>query len=105
VSTSVDHLHPSVRDTLKLPSDFVVYGLRHTKLTRLGEAGVDAFTIMKIAGHSSITVGQKYIHPSPEAFERLEKIDAKADEKTELATFLDTVPVLSESVDTANPLN
>ena len=39
-------------------------------LTRLGESNVDAFTIMKIAGHSSITVSQRYVHPSPEAVER-----------------------------------
>jgi hypothetical protein len=32
--------------------------------SRLGEAGVDAFSIMKIAGHSSVTVSQKYLHPS-----------------------------------------
>jgi len=31
---------------------------------------VDAFTIMRIAGHSSITVSQRYVHPSPEAVER-----------------------------------
>ena len=39
-------------------------------LTRLGELGVDTFTIMKIAGHSSVTVSQRYVHPSPEAVER-----------------------------------
>lgn len=39
-------------------------------LTRLGESGVDAFTIMRIAGHSSITVSQRYVHPTPEAVER-----------------------------------
>src|SRR5215203_2207190 len=45
-------------------------------LTRLGEAGVDAFTIMKIAGHSSVTVSQRYIHPSPEALEgAFERLD------------------------------
>jgi hypothetical protein len=37
---------------------------------------VDAFTIMKIAGHSSITISQRYVYPSPEsvesAFEKLE---------------------------------
>jgi hypothetical protein len=38
-------------------------------LTRLGESGVDAFTIMRIAGHS-ITVSQRYVHPTPEAMER-----------------------------------
>jgi hypothetical protein len=53
-----------------LPKDFVIHSLRHTMLTRLGESGVDAFTIMRIAGHSSITVSQRYIHPSPEAVER-----------------------------------
>jgi integrase len=41
----------------------VLHSLRHTMLTRLGESGVDAFTIMRIAGHSSITVSQRYIHP------------------------------------------
>jgi len=52
------------------PADFVLHSLRHTMLTRLGESGVDAFTIMRIAGHSSIVVSQRYIHPTPEAVER-----------------------------------
>lgn len=38
---------------------FVLYSLRHTMLTRLGEAGADAFAIQKIAGHSSIVVLQR----------------------------------------------
>ncbi len=50
-------------------------------LTRLGESGVDAFTIMRIAGHSSITVSQRYVHPSPEgverAFQRLQALSAQ----------------------------
>jgi len=54
-------------------------------LSRLGEAGVDAFTIMRIAGHSSITVSQRYIHPSSEAmeraFERLEQLNGRMDRK------------------------
>jgi hypothetical protein len=54
-------------------------------LTRLEEAGGDAFTIMKIAGHSSITISQRYVHPSPEslerAFERLEAFNAASDRK------------------------
>jgi len=45
-------------------------------LTRLGMLGVDAFTIMKIAGHSSITISQRYVHPSPESVERaFEKLE------------------------------
>jgi hypothetical protein len=59
-----------VREPLKLPADFVVHSLRHTMLTGPGLLGVDAFTIMKIAGQSSITVSQRYVHPSPESVER-----------------------------------
>jgi integrase len=61
---------------LELPGDFVIHSLRHTMLTRLGEAGVEAF-IMRIAGHSSITVSQRYLHPTSEAMERtFEKLEA-----------------------------
>jgi integrase len=67
--TSLDHQHAKVREILNLPADFVVHSLRHTMLSRLGMLGVDAFTIMKIAGHSSITISQRYVHPSPESVE------------------------------------
>lgn len=77
VGTSLNHQHQRVRKALKLPEDFVIHSLRHTMLTRLGEAGVDAFTIMRIAGHSSITVSQRYVHPSSEAVERaFEKLES-----------------------------
>jgi len=68
--TSINHLHQKARALVGLGKDFVIHSLRHTMLTRLGERNVDAFTIMKIAGHSSITVSQRYVHPSPEAVER-----------------------------------
>ena len=87
LGTSIDHQHRDVRDTLKLSKDFVVHSLRHTMLTRLGEAGADAFTIMKIAGHSSVTVSQRYVHPTPEgmerAFQRLEELNATKFEEAE----------------------
>ena len=70
LATSLNYLHSKVRAKLALPSDFVLHSFRHTLLTRLGEQGVDAFTIMKIAGHASITTSQKYSHPSSEAMER-----------------------------------
>jgi integrase len=88
--TSLDHLHSKLRDKLGLPQDFVLHSLRHTMLTRLGEAGVDAFTLQKIAGHSSIEVTKRYIHPSPElmekAFERMEDMNAKRFEATTITT-------------------
>jgi integrase len=43
---------------------FVFYNLRHTFLTRLGESGVDAWTLMRIAGHSSIKQSVLYCHSS-----------------------------------------
>ena len=78
--TSLDHQHAGLRTALKLASEFVLHSLRHTALTRLGEAGADPFTIMRIAGHSSVTVSQRYVHPTPEnlerAFERLQELNA-----------------------------
>jgi len=46
---------------------FVLYSLRHTFLTRLGESGCDAWTLARIAGHSSITISARYVHPSENA--------------------------------------
>ena len=54
--TSLDHLHKKLRGDLELPNDCVIHSLRHTFLTRFGEAGADAFTIKKVAGHSSVTI-------------------------------------------------
>jgi site-specific recombinase XerD len=51
-------------------TNFVVHSIRHTFLTRMGLTGVDIFTLMRIAGHSSVTVTQKYMHPSDENMER-----------------------------------
>lgn len=55
--------------TRKLHS-FQPYILRHTALTQLAQAGCDAFTLARIAGHSSITITQRYIHPQADAIER-----------------------------------
>jgi integrase len=46
---------------------FVLYSFRHTFLTRLGESGCDAWTLARIAGHSSITISARYVHPSEDA--------------------------------------
>src|ERR1019366_1809421 len=77
LGTSINHLHrnafaPMIKGKRRplFAGDFVLHSIRHTMLTRLGESGVDAFTIMRIAGHSSIVVSQRYIHPTPEAVER-----------------------------------
>src|SRR4029077_5005117 len=43
---------------------FVLYSLRHTFLTRLGASGCDAWTLARIAGHSSVAISSRYVHPS-----------------------------------------
>jgi integrase len=57
---------------------FPPYTFRHTALTRLAESGCDAFVLARIAGHSSITITQRYCHPQAEAmelaFSRLQKV-------------------------------
>lgn len=46
---------------------FVLYSMRHTFLTRLGESGCDAWTLARIAGHTSIAMSARYVHPSEDA--------------------------------------
>jgi integrase len=46
---------------------FEVYSIRHTFLTRLGESGCDVWTLARIAGHSNISISQRYVHPSEDA--------------------------------------
>jgi integrase len=54
---------------------FVLYSFRHSFLTRLGQSGCDAWTLARIAGHSSIAISSRYVHPSEDivlaAFSRL----------------------------------
>ena len=65
--------HDSIRcqhkTALKLSKvqPFVIYALRHTFLTRLGEGGCDVWTLARIAGHSSIKMSERYVHPSQDA--------------------------------------
>jgi integrase len=55
----------ALRDSKVRP--FVIYSFRHTFLTRLGESGCDVWTLARIAGHSNISISQRYVHPSEDA--------------------------------------
>jgi integrase len=48
----------------------VLPDIRHTALSDLAALGCDSFTLDKIAGHSSITITQRYCHPQADAIER-----------------------------------
>jgi len=99
LGTSLAHLHSKVRVEMKQPADFVLHSLRHTFLTRLGEAGADAFTIKRVAGHSSVTISQRYIHPTGEAveraFQRLETLNLAAQKKLQ--------PKVTDAAKSASP--
>lgn len=49
---------------------FEPYILRHTALTNLAKKGADAHTLARIAGHSSIGITMRYVHPQADAIER-----------------------------------
>lgn len=55
------------KDDEKSIRPFVFYDLRHTFLTRLGESGCNVWTLARIAGHSSIAMSARYVHPSEDA--------------------------------------
>jgi integrase len=67
-----DSLKRAHQDALKKSNvaPFPPYCLRHTALTNLAILGCDPFTLAKIAGHSSITVTERYCHPQADAIER-----------------------------------
>jgi integrase len=72
--TASGHAEPSTikkqhRNALRLCAvrAFVLYSLRHTFLTRLGESGCDVFTLARIAGHSNIQMALRYVHVSEDA--------------------------------------
>lgn len=60
----MSHEFMRARKRLKIPPECVLHSTRHTFCTRLGEKGADAFAIQRLAGHSSITISQRYVHPT-----------------------------------------
>ena len=63
------------KNNLASITPFVLYSFRHTFLTQLGGSGCDAWTLARIAGHSSVAISSRYVHPSEDtvlaAFSRL----------------------------------
>jgi integrase len=60
----LSHTFLNTRRRLELPEPCVLHSTRHTFCTRLGERGADAFAIQRLAGHSSIVISQRYVHPA-----------------------------------------
>ncbi len=62
-----------------IPSTIVPYSARHTFATRYLDEGGDIASLMKLLGHSSLSVTQKYLHPEVDkAAEIVNKRNRKA---------------------------
>ena len=62
---------------------FVLYSLRHTFLTRLGQSGCNVWTLARIAGHSSIQMSARYVHPNEDAvLNALDQLQATPETQT-----------------------
>src|SRR6202790_1273568 len=70
---SVGHIVPNtiyqphldaVKNSGICEKQFVLYALRHTCLSRWGASGMDAWTLARLAGHSSIKQSMTYVHPT-----------------------------------------
>ena len=86
-ANTLQHHQQKLRDQLGMDKDFTIHSFRHTMLTRLGESGADAFTIKRIAGHSSITISERYVHPTPEHVERMFERFERHGVPTKVPTF------------------
>jgi len=61
-------------------ANFRFHDLRHTFCSQLVSAGVDIYTVMELAGHSSIKMTMRYAHLSPnQKRSAVEKLGAKMD--------------------------
>ena len=73
----------NTKDDEKPVRPFVLYSLRHTFLTRLGESGCNVWTLARIAGHSSISMSARYVHPSEDAvLDAMGLMDSKQERET-----------------------
>jgi integrase len=74
---TVRRAHLKVVEAAKI-RHFVLYSIRHTFLTRLGQSGCDAWTLARIAGHNSIKVSSRYVHPNEDAVTAAQQTSSRA---------------------------
>ncbi|MEW6212147.1 MAG: site-specific integrase [Acidobacteriota bacterium] len=77
---SVQRTFDTARRKAKI-EDFRFHDLRHTAATRMGEAGIDPFTIAAILGHSKIDMTVSYTHATEAAKRRAVAALGEANEK------------------------
>ena len=78
----LDNIKRSFRRAVNIANikDFRFHDLRHTAATRMADAGADAFTLMKILGHSDIRMTSRYTHATDAALHRaVTNLDGNSD--------------------------
>ena len=85
------------KNNLRPVAPFVLYSFRHTFLTRLGQSGCDAWTLARIAGHSSIAISSRYVHPSEDAV--LTAMANLGGHKTRHSSEIPKIPPRSQGVE------
>ena len=74
----LDNIKRSFNRALKVAKieNLKFHDLRHTAATRMADAGADAFTLMKILGHSDIRMTSRYTHATDSAIRKaVENLD------------------------------
>jgi integrase len=64
--SSMRKAHEATFHRSRIKPHFRFYDLRHTALTRMAMAGVDLPTLRELAGHASVQMTMRYVHPTPD---------------------------------------
>jgi integrase len=67
--TDIKHSFSRALKVAGIP-DFCFHDLRHTAATRMADGGADAFTLMRILGHSDIRMTTRYTHATDQSLRR-----------------------------------
>ena len=93
---TLESQHRRTREALGLPVGFVLHSLRHTFGTKLGEEGVDIFTLMRIMGHSTVEMTKRYVHPTSKMMTRaFAKLEARNGRKLQKVSTVSTTLALA----------
>jgi len=73
--TWMSHQFTALARRLKMPGA-VLHSLRHSACSTWGKAGLSAWEIMRLAGHGSVVISQRYVHSDEDTLQRaIEKVN------------------------------
>ena len=73
----------------------MIHTLRHTALSRMMDAGLDVRTIMEISGHSSLSMLERYTHPTERRKAEALNTYATVTNRSQSATCASKTPIES----------